>query len=318
VRRFINAASTCEIVFTRNATEGINLVAQTFGGTRLGPGDEVVISAMEHHSNIVPWQMVCQEKGASLRVIPITDEGALQLEKYSGFSGHAAGLDRPSVDVLGTINPVQQMIATAHRRGVPVLVDGSQAAHHMSGGRQASTPTSAFTGHKLCGPTGIGVLARSVCSRRCRRIRAAATHDQLGHVREDHAAPCRHHKFEAGTPNIAGAVGLAAAVDYVRIGMDAVTAHGTSCLRTERRRCRGAGLTLDRNGARKGERALVRDGRCAPARHRHRRRSGGVGDPHGHHCAQPLMQRLGIPPPRASLALYNTREIDAPSSPRST
>ena len=126
VQRFINAASTREIVFTRNATEAVNLVAQTFGRTRLGPGDEVVISAMEHHSNIVPWQMVCGEKGASLRVIPITDEGALQLEEYERLLGpHTRLVSIVHLsNVLGTINPVQQMIATAHRRGVPVLVDG--------------------------------------------------------------------------------------------------------------------------------------------------------------------------------------------------
>ena len=161
VQRFINAASTREIVFTRNATEGINLVAQTFGRTRLGPGDEVVISAMEHHSNIVPWQMVCREKGASLRVIPITDEGELQLEEYERLLGSHTRL--VSIvhlsNALGTINPVQQMIATAHQRGVPVLVDGSQAAHHMTVDVQAlDADFYVFTGHKLYGPTGIGVL----------------------------------------------------------------------------------------------------------------------------------------------------------------
>ena len=229
VQRFINAASTREIVFTRNATEAVNLVAQTFGRTRLGPGDEVVISTMEHHSNIVPWQMVCREKGASLRVIPITDEGVLQLEEYERLLGpHTRLVSIVHLsNVLGTINPVPQMIATAHRHGVPVLVDGSQAASHMRVDVQAlDADFYVFTGHKLYGPTGIGVLYGME-----RLLEEMPPYqgggDMISSVTfEKTTYNTLPYKFEAGTPNIAGAVGLAAAVDYVTaIGMDAVTAY---------------------------------------------------------------------------------------------
>ena len=318
VQRFINAASPREIVFTRNATEGINLVAQTFGRTRLGPGDEVLISAMEHHSNIVPWQMVCQDKGASLRVIPITDEGALQLEEYERLLGPRTRL--VSIvhlsNALGTINPVQQMIATAHRRGVPVLVDGSQAVHHMTVDVQAlDADFYVFTGHKLYGPTGIGVLYGKE-----RLLEEMPPYqgggDMISSVTfEKTTYNTLPYKFEAGTPNIAGAVGLAAAVDYVTaIGMDRIAAHerellayGTAAL------SRVPGLTLIGTAPEKaGVLSFVMDGV-------HPHDIGTIVDQEGvairtgHHCAQPLMQRLGVPATaRASLALYNTRdEIDA-------
>jgi cysteine desulfurase/selenocysteine lyase len=318
VRRFINAASTREIVFTRNATEAVNLVAQTFGRTRLGPGDEVVISAMEHHSNIVPWQMVCEEKGASLRVIPITDEGALHLEEYERLLGSHTRL--VSIvhlsNVLGTINPVQQMIATAHRRGVPVLVDGSQAAQHMTVDVQAlDADFYVFTGHKLYGPTGIGVLYGKE-----RLLEEMPPYQGGGDMIKSvtfekttyNALP---YKFEAGTPNIAGAVGLAAAVDYVTaIGMDSVTAHERELLAHGTAALSGVpGLTLIGTAPEKASvLSFVMDGV-------HPHDIGTVVDQEGvairtgHHCAQPLMHRLGIPATaRASLALYNTREeIDA-------
>ena len=229
VQRFINAASTHEIVFTRNATESINVVAQTFGRTRLGPGDEVMISAMEHHSNIVPWQMVCQEKGASLRVIPITNEGALELDEYERLLGpHTRLVSIVHLsNALGTINPVRQMIATAHRHGVPVLIDGSQAAHHMAVDVQAlDSDFYVFTGHKLYGPTGIGVLYGKE-----RLLDEMPPYqgggDMIKSVTfEKTTYNVLPYRFEAGTPNIAGAVGLAAAVDYVTaIGMDRITAH---------------------------------------------------------------------------------------------
>jgi cysteine desulfurase/selenocysteine lyase len=318
VQRFINAASVREIVFTRNATEGINLVAQTFGRTRLGPGDEVVISAMEHHSNIVPWQIVCEEKGSSLRVIPITDEGALQLEEYERLLGpHTKLVSIVHLsNVLGTINPVQQMIATAHRRGVPVLIDGSQAVHHMTVDVQAlDADFYVFTGHKLYGPTGIGVLYGKE-----RLLEEMPPYQGGGDMIKSvtfekttyNALP---YKFEAGTPNIAGAIGLAAAADYVTgIGRDRISAHerellvyGTAALSSV------PGLTLIGTAAEKSSvLSFVMDGV-------HPHDIGTVVDREGvairtgHHCAQPLMQRLGIPATaRASLALYNTREeIDA-------
>ena len=318
VQRFINAASAHEIVFTRNATEGINLVAHTFARTRLGPGDEVVISAMEHHSNIVPWQMVCEEKGASLRVIPITDEGALKLEEYERLLGSHTKL--VSIvhlsNVLGTINPVQQMIATAHRRGVPVLIDGSQATHHMTVDVQAlDADFYVFTGHKLYGPTGIGVLYGKE-----RLLEEMPPYQGGGDMIKSvtferttyNALP---YKFEAGTPNIAGAIGLAAAVDYVTgIGLDRIWAHERELLAHGTAALSGVpGLTLVGTAAEKSSvLSFVMDGV-------HPHDIGTVVDQEGvairtgHHCAQPLMQRLGIPATaRASLALYNTREeIDA-------
>jgi cysteine desulfurase/selenocysteine lyase len=314
VQRFINAASTREIVFTRNATEAVNLVAQTFGRTRLGPGDEVVISAMEHHSNIVPWQMVCQDKGASLRVIPITDEGALQLEEYERLLGpHTRLVSIVHLsNVLGTINPVQQMIATAHRRGVPVLVDGSQAASHMAVDVQAlDADFYVFTGHKLYGPTGIGVLYGKE-----RLLEEMPPYqgggDMISSVTfEKTTYNALPYKFEAGTPNIAGAVGLAAAVDYVNaIGMDAVRAHERELLAYGTAALSGvSGLTLIGTAPEKASvLSFVMDGV-------HPHDIGTVVDQEGvairtgHHCAQPLMQRLGIAATaRASLALYNTRE----------
>jgi cysteine desulfurase/selenocysteine lyase len=318
VQRFINAASTREIVFTRNATEAVNLVAQTFGRTRLGPGDEVVISAMEHHSNIVPWQMVCQEKGASLRVIPITDEGALQLEEYERLLGPRTRL--VSIvhlsNALGTINPVQQMIATAHRRGVPVLVDGAQAANHITVDVQAlDADFYVFTGHKLYGPTGIGVLYGKE-----RLLDEMPPYqgggDMISSVTfEKTTYNALPYKFEAGTPNIAGAVGLAAAMDYVTaIGMDRITVHEGELLAYGTAALSGVpGLTLIGAAPEKaGVLSFVMDGV-------HPHDIGTIVDQEGvairtgHHCAQPLMQRLGIPATaRASLALYNTREeIDA-------
>ena len=318
VQRFINAASTREIVFTRNATEGINLVAQTFVRTRLGPGDEVLISAMEHHSNIVPWQMVCEEKGASLRVIPITDEGALKLEEYERLLGSRTKL--VSIvhlsNVLGTINPVQQMIATAHRRGVPVLIDGSQAVHHMTVDvRALDADFYVFTGHKLYGPTGIGVLYGKE-----RLLEEMPPYQGGGDMIKSvtfekttyNALP---YKFEAGTPNIAGAIGLAAAVDYVTaIGIDRISAHERELLAYGTAELSEVpGLTLNGTAVEKSSvLSFVMDGV-------HPHDIGTIVDQEGvairtgHHCAQPLMQRLGIPATaRASLALYNTREeIDA-------
>jgi cysteine desulfurase / selenocysteine lyase len=318
VQRFINAASAHEIVFTRNATEGINLVAQTFGRTHLGPGDEVLISAMEHHSNIVPWQIVCEEKGASLRVIPITDEGVLRLEEYERLLGSHTKL--VSIvhlsNVLGTVNPVQQMIATAHRRGVPVLIDGSQAVHHMTVDVQSlDADFYVFTGHKLYGPTGIGVLYG-----RERLLEEMPPYQGGGDMIKSvtfekttyNALP---YKFEAGTPNIAGAIGLGAAVDYVTgIGRDRISAHERELLVYGTAALSGVpGLTLIGTAAEKSSvLSFVMDGV-------HPHDIGTVVDQEGvairtgHHCAQPLMQRLGIPATaRASLALYNTHEeIDA-------
>jgi len=318
VQRFINAGSTHEIVFTRNATEAINLVAQTFGRTRLGAGDEVLISAMEHHSNIVPWQLVCADKGASLRVAPITDDGALQVEAFERLLGPRTRL--VSIvhlsNALGTINPVRQMIAMAHRRGVPVLVDGSQAVPHLPVDVQAlDADFYAFTGHKLYGPTGIGVLYGKE-----RLLEEMPPYqgggDMISSVTfEKTTYNVLPYKFEAGTPNIAGAVGLAAAIDYVAaIGLEPIgvyehdlLAYGTSVL------SQVPGLTLVGTAPEKaGVLSFVMDGV-------HPHDIGTVVDREGvairtgHHCTQPLMDRLGVSATaRASLAFYNTREeLDA-------
>jgi cysteine desulfurase/selenocysteine lyase len=318
IQRFINARSPSEIVFTRNATEGINLVAQTFGRSRLGPGDEVVISTMEHHSNIVPWQLICAEKGASLRIVPMTDEGVLQLDEYERLLGprtRMVSLGHVS-NALGTINPVDRMIAMAHRIGVPVLIDGAQAVQHMTVDVQAlDADFYVFTGHKLYGPTGIGVLYGKE-----RWLDEMPPYQGGGDMIRSvtfekttyNALP---YKFEAGTPNIAGAVGLAAAVDYVTaIGMDNVRAHESELLSYGTAALAGvSGLALVGQAPEKAAvLSFVIDGV-------HPHDVGTVVDQQGvairtgHHCTQPLMQRLGIPATaRASLGVYNTHEeIDA-------
>jgi len=318
VRRFLNAADAREIVFVRGATEGINLVAQAWGRTHVGAGDEIVISEMEHHSNIVPWQMLCEEKGARLRVIPITDAGELRLDEYERLLN-----DRTRIvsvthvsNALGTMNPVAEIVRLAHDRGIPVLVDGAQAVAHMPVDVQSlKSDFYVFSGHKVFGPTGIGVLYGRMALLDAMppyqgggdMIRSVTFERTLYNV-----VP---HKFEAGTPNIAGAVGLAQALDYVTaLGLDRVAAHehgllayGTEAL------LRIPGLRLTGTAREKaGILAFVledvhphdigtildRDGVAIRA---------------GHHCCQPLMARLGVPATaRASVALYNTREdIDA-------
>ena len=318
IRRFLNAESAHEIIFTRNATEGINLVAQTFARSRLGPGDEVVISAMEHHSNIVPWQMVCAEKGASLRVVPMTDEGTLELDAYERMLGPRTRL--VSVvqlsNALGTVNPVERMIAAAHRHGIPVLVDGAQAVHHMAVDvRALDADFYVFTGHKIYGPTGIGVLYGKE-----RWLDEMPPYqgggDMIRSVTfEKTTYNTLPYKFEAGTPDIAGAIGLAAALDYISaLGLDRIAAHerdvlayGTAALAAL------PGLRLIGTAPEKASvLSFVMDGV-------HPHDIGTVVDQEGvairtgHHCAQPVMDRLGVPATaRASLALYNTRDdIDA-------
>jgi cysteine desulfurase/selenocysteine lyase len=318
IQRFLNASSPHEVIFTRNATEGINLVAQTFGRSRLGAGDEVVLSVMEHHSNIVPWQLICQERGASLRVIPMTDAGVLRLDEYERLLGPATRLVSivHMSNALGTINPVREIIAAAHVRGVPVLVDGSQAVHHMPVDvRDLDADFYVCTGHKVYGPTGIGVLYGKE-----RLLEAMPPYqgggDMISSVAFDKTTyNTLPYKFEAGTPNVAGAIGLGAAVDYITaIGVDRIAAHerdllayGTAALSEV------PGLTLIGTAPEKaGVMSFVMEGV-------HPHDVGTIVDQEGvairtgHHCAQPLMHRLGIAATaRASLALYNTRgEIDA-------
>jgi cysteine desulfurase / selenocysteine lyase len=317
VRAFLNAASVREVVFTRNSTEGINLVAHAFGRWRVGPGDDVVITAMEHHSNIVPWQMLCEERGAHLRVVPIDDAGDLILEELDRLMGPRTRLLSVThmSNALGTINPITDVVAMAHAKDVPVLVDGSQAAYHMPVDvRALGCDFYVATGHKLYGPTGIGVLyGREALLEEMPPFLGGG--DMIRSVTFERSTWNElPYKFEAGTPDIAGAIGLGAAIDYIRrIGLDAVARHeqdllayGTAALEelpglrligTARRKASILSFVME--GIHPHDIGTIVD-------------QEGVAIRTGHHCAQPVMDRFGVPATaRASLAMYNTRqEID--------
>ena len=318
VQRFVNARASREIIFTRNSTEAINLVAQSFGRRQVGPGDEIVIIHMEHHSNIVPWQLLCEQVGAQLRVAPIDDRGTLQLDELERLIGPRTKL--VSVvhlsNSLGTINPVREIVRMAKRRDVPVLIDGSQAVYHMPVDVQAlDCDFYAFTGHKLYGPTGIGVLyGREEWLERMPPYQGGG--DMIRSVTfEKTTYADLPHKFEAGTPHIAGVVGLGAAIDYLEgVGFEAIAPHeadllayGTAALSDVK------GLRLIGTAERKASiLAFVMKGA-------HPHDIGTIVDTQGvavrtgHHCTQPIMDRFGVPATaRASVAMYNTREeIDA-------
>jgi cysteine desulfurase/selenocysteine lyase len=314
VRRFLNAADAREIVFVRGTTEAINLVAATYGRAQIGPGDEVVISEMEHHSNIVPWQMVCEEKGARLRVIPITDAGELRLDEYERLLGPRTRIVAVAhvSNTLGTVNPVEDIVRLAHDRRIPVLVDGAQAVAHMPVDVQAlGCDFYALSGHKVFGPTGIGVLyGRASLLEGMPPYQGGG--DMISSVTFDQTRYNEvPYKFEAGTPDIAGVLGLASAIEYLRsIGLDRVAAlehellaYGAAALSEI------PGLRLTGTAPRKaGILSFVIEGI-------HPHDIGTILDRHGvairagHHCCQPLMARLGVPATaRASLAVYNTRE----------
>jgi cysteine desulfurase/selenocysteine lyase len=318
VRRFINAAEAREVVFVRGATEAINLVAATFGRTHVAAGDEIVISHLEHHSNIVPWQILCEEKGARLRVIPITDAGELRLDEYERLLGPKTRLVAVThvSNALGTINPVESMVRTAHDRGIPVLVDGAQAVAHMRVDVQAiGCDFYVFSGHKVFGPTGIGVLyGRRPLLEAMPPYQGGG--DMIRSVTFERTlykeAPGR---FEAGTPNIAGAIGLAAAIDYLTtVDLDRVMAYERDLLGYATESLAGiAGLRL--TGTARHKAAIL--GFVIEDIHPHDLGTildrDGIAVRAGHHCCQPLMARLGVPATvRASFALYNTREeVDA-------
>jgi cysteine desulfurase/selenocysteine lyase len=314
VRAYFNAASTHEIVFTRNATEGINLVAQCFARPKLHEGDEVLISAMEHHSNIVPWQMACEATGAKLRVVPITDTGELRLDEFERLIGprtRIAAITHMS-NALGTITPAREIVRIARQKNVAVLLDASQAAYHMRVDVQAlDCDFMVATGHKLYGPTGIGVLYGKE-SRLEGMPPFLGGGDMISSVTfEKSTWNSLPYKFEAGTPNIAGAIGLHAALDYIdSVGLDTIAAH--------ERELTGyaTGVLQDVEGVRLVGTApekssilsFVMDGI-------HPHDIGtivdreGVAIRTGHHCAQPVMDRFGVPATaRASIAMYNTRE----------
>jgi len=318
VKTHLGAADSREIVFTRSTTEGINLVASSFVRPRLAEGDEVLISAMEHHSNIVPWQLLCDEVGANLRVIPIDDDGDIILEEYERLLSvrtKIVAIVHVS-NALGTVNPVRQMIETAHTRGVPVLVDGAQAVPHLGVDvRELDCDFYAFSAHKVYGPTGIGALYGKR-EHLLEMVPYQGGGDMILSVTFERTRFNEPpHRFEAGTPNIEGAIGLAAALDYVDgLGIDAVAAHENSLLSD------ATAAVLDVPGVRLVGSARHRAsalGFVMEGIHPHDigtiLDSEGVAVRAGHHCAQPVMARFGVSATvRASFALYNSaREIDA-------
>ena len=318
VRQFINAASPNEIVFVRGTTEAINLVAQSYGRSRFKAGDEIILSHMEHHSNIVPWQMVCQQTGARLRIIPVDDNGELQLEDFKKLLNERTRLVTVThvSNALGTINPVKSIIALAHLRGVPVLLDGAQAVAHLPVDvQELGCDFYAFSAHKLYGPTGVGVLYGKAALLDAMPAYQGGG-DMIRSVRfEETTYNSVPYKFEAGTPNIAGVIGLGEAIDYVTaLGFQALAEHEQSLLAYATSALGGIpGLRIIGTArAKTGVISFVLEGM-------HPHDVGtildreGVAIRTGHHCAMPLMERFDVPATaRASFALYNTRqEVDA-------
>ncbi len=317
LRRFVNARSTREVIFVRGTTEAINLVAQSYARPRLAPGDEILISWLEHHANIVPWQMVCEQTGARLRVIPMTQSGELDFDAFQSLIGERTRLLALAhvSNALGTVVPVQRFIAEARRHGVPVLLDGAQAAPHMPVDvQQLDCDFYCFSGHKMCGPTGIGVLYG-------RESLLAAMPPWQGGGDMILAVSFERTiyndlpwKFEAGTPHIAGAIGLGAAVDYLEeIGLGRIAAAEHDLL--EYATSRLAGIDgLEVVGTAPEKAAVI----SFKLRDIHPHDLGtildmeGVAIRTGHHCAMPVMDYYGVPATaRASFAFYNTRsEVD--------
>ena len=318
VRRFLNARSTAEIVFTRGTTESINLVASCFGEAFMREGDEVIVSEMEHHANIVSWQLVQARKGIRLRVIPMNDRGELLMDEYEKLFNERTRIVSVThvSNVLGTVNPVRRMIEIAHAHGVPVLVDGAQSAPHFAVDVQAlDCDFFAFSGHKVYGPTGIGVLYGKE-SWLDRLPPYMGGGEMIGHVSFEHttfAAPPL--KFEAGTPDYVATTGLARALDYVsRLGMDQIQAHERDLTHYALERLRRIpGMRILGEAAEHDAVVSFLVGNI------HHLDMGtlldrlGIAVRTGHHCAEPLMHRLGVEGTvRASFALYNTRaEVDA-------
>jgi cysteine desulfurase/selenocysteine lyase len=318
VARFLNAAHAHEIVFTRNATESINLVAQAWGRASVAAGDEIVISAIEHHSNIVPWQLLCEATGATLRVIPMFDSGELDLEAARTMIGPRTRMVAVTAlsNALGTVTPLAELVAMARGVGAAVLVDGSQAAYHMPIDVQAlDCDFLVFTGHKVYGPTGIGVLYGKTA-----RLEAMPPWqgggDMIASVTfEKSTWNVLPYKFEAGTPDISGAIGLGVAIRFLtEVGLDRVQAHEAALLAYGTEALQQVpGLRIIGTAPRKASiLSFVIEGM-----HPHDIGTivdlSGVAVRTGHHCAQPVMDRLSIPATaRASLAMYNTRdEMDA-------
>jgi cysteine desulfurase/selenocysteine lyase len=317
VRDFINAARSSEIIFTRGTTESLNLVAQTYGKANIRPGDEVLITAMEHHSNIVPWQMICEEKGAKLRVAPIDDQGQIifaEYEKLLSPKTKIVAIGHVS-NALGTVNPLQQMIAAAHKAGAVVVVDGAQAVPHLKVDVQAlDADFYAFSGHKMYGPTGIGVLyGKQALLEAMPPYQGGG--DMISSVTFEKTTYNKvPHKFEAGTPDMAGVAGLKAAIEYMNsIGIDRIAAHEHELLVYATEIMRAVpGVRLIGTAAEKaGVLSFVLE-EIHPHDIGTILDQQGIAVRTGHHCAQPVMERFCIPATaRASFAVYNTKsEID--------
>ena len=318
VRAFLGAAHVEEIIFTRGTTEAINLVAQTFGRARVGEGDEIVLSHMEHHSNIVPWQLLCEERGARLRVAPINDAGELDFDAFVALLNERTRLVAVThvSNALGSVNPVKRIVDAAHERVIPVLVDGAQATPHLNVDvRELDCDFYAMSGHKMYGPTGIGVLYGKQEHLYAMPPWQGGGEMILSVTFEKTTYNDLPYKYEAGTPNIAGAIGLGAAVDYVEgVGLAAIAAHerdlvayaqeklleidGLRIIGTAREKAGVVSFVME--GAHPHDIGTILDRQ-------------GIAVRAGHHCAQPVMDRFGVTATaRASFALYNTRaEVDA-------
>jgi cysteine desulfurase/selenocysteine lyase len=317
VRRFINARSTREVVFVRGTTEAINLVAQTYGRSRFGPGDEILISWLEHHANIVPWQMLCQQTGATLKVAPITPSGEIDFDGFAALLSPRTRLVALAhvSNALGTVIPVHRFIAAARALGIPVLLDGAQAVPHMKVDVQAlDCDFYAFSGHKLCGPTGIGILyGRESLLQEMPPWQGGG--DMILAVSFDRTVyNGLPYKFEAGTPDIAGAIGLGAAVDYLEsIGLERIAASEHELLAyASARLAMIPGLRIIGTAPDKAAVVSFTLGQVHPHDLGTILDHEGVAIRTGHHCAMPLMEFYGLPATaRASFAFYNTRaEID--------
>jgi cysteine desulfurase/selenocysteine lyase len=313
-QKFLNAADSREIIFVRGTTEAINLVAQSYGRKNVGSGDEVLITAMEHHSNIVPWQLLCEEKGARLRVAPINDRGELLLDEFEKLLGPKTKIVAVGhlSNALGTINPVREIVRMAHARNIPVLVDGAQAVARMPVDVQAlDCDFYALSSHKLYGPTGVGILYGKT-----RLLEAMPPWqgggDMIASVTFDKTVYNRlPYKFEAGTPNIADTIGLGAAIEYVnRLGLEEIEQHEAGLLAYATSAVESIpGVSVIGTAAEKaGVLSFVMED-IHPHDIGTILDSEGIAVRTGHHCAQPVMQRFNIPATaRASFGLYNTRE----------
>ncbi len=317
-RRFINARETHEVILTRGTTESINLVAASYGRKFINSGDEIIISTMEHHSNIVPWQLLCEQVGCHLRVIPINDAGELELDEFARLLNPRTRIVAVAhiSNALGTVNPVKRLIEMAHSQDVPVLLDGAQAAPHTRiDVQELDCDFYAFSGHKICGPTGTGVLFGKTDLLNAMPPWQGGG-DMIASVTfEKTTFNTLPHKFEAGTPNIAGGIGMGVAIDYLnKVGLDRIAAYernlldyatetigaikGVKIIGTAREKASVLSFIVDNIHPHDIGTILDQDGIAIRA---------------GHHCAQPVMKRYGVPATaRASFAFYNTREeIDA-------